>query len=108
MSINMSREKLTASAIAQSLAQLNNNAAAPWRIAADKLCKTYVFDNFTAAFGFMSMAALIAEKMDHHPDWRNVYKTVEVELTTHDAGGLTALDFELAAQMEKLSARVAV
>lgn len=62
--------------------------------------KTFVFRDFNEAFGFMTRAALVAEKMDHHPEWRNVYKTVEVVLSTHDAGGITALDLELARAMD--------
>lgn len=65
--------------------------------------KTFVFKDFNEAFGFMTRAALIAEKMDHHPEWRNVYKTVEVVLSTHDAGGVTSLDVELAAAMNAIA-----
>jgi 4a-hydroxytetrahydrobiopterin dehydratase len=65
----------------------------------DAIGKTFVFKDFNEAFGFMARVALVAEKMDHHPEWRNVYKTVEVVLSTHDAGGLTALDIELARTM---------
>lgn len=65
--------------------------------------KTFVFKDFNEAFGFMTRAALIAEKMDHHPEWRNVYKTVEVVLSTHDAGGVTRLDVELAAAMNAIA-----
>lgn len=65
--------------------------------------KTFVFKDFNEAFGFMTRAALIAEKMDHHPEWRNVYKTVEVTLSTHDAGGVTRLDVELAAAMNAIA-----
>jgi len=61
--------------------------------------KTFTFKDFNEAFGFMSRAALAAEKMDHHPEWRNVYKTVEVVLATHSVGGVTALDIELARTM---------
>lgn len=68
----------------------------------DAISKTFVFADFNAAFGFMTRAALIAEKMDHHPEWFNVYKTVEVTLSTHDAGGVTARDIELAEAMDKL------
>ena len=67
----------------------------------DAIVKTYVFANFVEAFGFMTQAALVAEKMDHHPEWSNVYKTVSVLLTTHDAGGLTSKDVELARAMDK-------
>ena len=59
--------------------------------------------SFVEAFGWMASVALVAEKLDHHPEWRNVYATVEVELTTHDAGGLTDRDFELAAAMDDLA-----
>lgn len=70
----------------------------------DAITKIYVFKNFIAAFGFMSQAALQAEKLNHHPEWANVYKTVTVALTTHDAGGLSALDAKLAAAMDDLAA----
>jgi len=65
--------------------------------------KTFVFKDFNEAFGFMTRAALVAEKMDHHPEWRNVYKTVEVVLSTHDAGGVTGLDIELAKAMNGIA-----
>jgi 4a-hydroxytetrahydrobiopterin dehydratase len=66
----------------------------------DAITKTFVFANFVEAFGFMTQAALVAERMDHHPEWSNVYKTVNVLLTTHDAGGLTMKDVELARAMD--------
>lgn len=66
----------------------------------DAIVKAFVFQNFVEAFGFMSKVALVAERMDHHPEWSNVYKTVTVLLTTHDAGGLTMNDIELARAME--------
>ena len=62
----------------------------------DAIEKTYTFDNFVTAFGFMSSTALVAQQMDHHPEWFNVYNRVDVVLSTHDAGGLTQLDIELA------------
>ncbi|TVQ56057.1 MAG: 4a-hydroxytetrahydrobiopterin dehydratase [Rhodobacteraceae bacterium] len=65
--------------------------------------KVFVFRNFVEAFGFMSRAALWAEKLDHHPEWFNVYKTVDVTLATHDAGGLTDLDVKLAKRMDALA-----
>ena len=67
----------------------------------DAIVKTFVFANFVEAFGFMTKSALVAERMDHHPEWSNVYKTVNVLLTTHDAGGLTSKDVELARAMDK-------
>jgi len=69
----------------------------------DAISKKFVFADFNAAFGFMTRAALIAEKMDHHPEWFNVYKTVEVTLSTHDAGGVTDKDVTLATAMDKLA-----
>lgn len=66
------------------------------------LSKTFTFADFTEAFAFMTRAALWAEKWDHHPDWSNVYKTVNVRLTTHDMGGLTSLDAKLARKMDQL------
>ncbi|MEM6637607.1 MAG: 4a-hydroxytetrahydrobiopterin dehydratase [Pseudomonadota bacterium] len=69
----------------------------------DAISKTFVFKNFITAFGWMSQIAIIAEKMNHHPEWFNVYKTVEVVLTTHDADGLSELDVKLAGQMDGLA-----
>ena len=69
----------------------------------DAITKKFVFQNFNAAFGFMTRAALVAEKLDHHPEWFNVYKTVEVTLATHDAGGVTDLDIKLAEAMNLLA-----
>ncbi len=78
---------------------------AGWETRADRdvLFKRYRFQNFIEAFGFMTRAALVAEKMNHHPEWSNVYRTVEVTLTTHDAGGLSALDVQLAGEMDRLA-----
>lgn len=70
----------------------------------DAIAKTYVFTDFVAAFGFMTKTALLAEKMDHHPEWSNVYKTVDVVLTTHDAGGVTENDIALAKAMDGFAA----
>ena len=69
----------------------------------DAIHKQFVFRNFIEAFGFMTKVALWAEKWNHHPEWSNVYKTVEVTLTTHDAGGLSALDTKLGAKMDALA-----
>lgn len=69
----------------------------------DAISKTYIFANFVEAFGFMTKAALVAEKLNHHPEWFNVYKTLDVTLTTHDAKGLSALDVTLATRMDKLA-----
>ena len=67
----------------------------------DAIQRTFRFADFNAAFGFMSRAALQAEKMDHHPEWYNIYNRVEVTLATHDAGGVTQKDIDLAAFMDR-------
>lgn len=74
-----------------------------WRLAAGKLHRTYRFRDFKQAFAWMTMAALAAEKADHHPDWSNSYKDVTVDLVTHDAGGVTPKDVELARAFEDLA-----
>lgn len=68
----------------------------------DAICKDFVFDDFVAAFGWMTKVAIYAEKWNHHPEWFNVYKTVKVTLTTHDVGGLSTLDAKLARKMDAL------
>ena len=86
-------------------AALSELSATGWTEVAerDAIHKTFRFEDFVAAFGFMTRAALHAEKMDHHPEWSNVYRTVEVTLTTHDAGGLSALDVDLARRLDRLA-----
>ena len=74
-----------------------------WNLEHDKLHRVFEFESFVEAFGFMSQIAILAEKMDHHPEWSNVYSRVEVFLTTHDAGGISELDFELAEHMDRLA-----
>jgi 4a-hydroxytetrahydrobiopterin dehydratase len=69
----------------------------------DAIYRKFTFRDFNEAFGFMTRAALMAEKMDHHPEWSNVYRTVEVTLSTHDAGGLTERDIRLAEAMDRLA-----
>ncbi|MGN6775464.1 4a-hydroxytetrahydrobiopterin dehydratase [Rhizobium sp.] len=98
----MKYEKLDRTAIDENLAELSG-----WALAADGLSisKTFKFRNFVEAFGFMTEAALAAEKFNHHPEWFNVYSRVEVKLTTHDADGLTDHDVKLAKAMEKAAAR---
>ena len=71
----------------------------------DAITRKFVFKDFNEAFGFMARAALVAEKLDHHPEWFNVYKTVEVTLSTHDAGGVTELDIKLAQAMDARAGR---
>lgn len=74
-----------------------------WAYEDGKLRRRFQFDGFVAAFGWMTSVALVAERMDHHPEWTNVYSRVSVDLCTHDAGGVTELDFELAARMSALA-----
>jgi 4a-hydroxytetrahydrobiopterin dehydratase len=93
-------ERLSADARKQALGGLPGWTEVPGR---EAIGKTFVFKDFNEAFGFMTRAALVAEKMDHHPEWRNVYKTVEVVLSTHDAGGVTGLDIEFAKAMNGIA-----
>ena len=79
------------------------DANSTWKINDAKLSKTFVFKNFIQAFGFMTQVAIIAERDDHHPEWFNVYKTVSVDLTTHEADGITERDFALAIAMDKIA-----
>lgn len=72
----------------------------------EAITRTFIFRDFNEAFGFMARAALVAEKHDHHPEWRNVYKTVEVVLATHDAGGVTNRDIELAKAMNAIASQL--
>lgn len=74
-----------------------------WSLANGKLHRDFVFADFVAAMGFMTQSALHAEKLDHHPEWSNVYNRVAVDLTTHDANGITELDFALAERMDALA-----
>lgn len=74
-----------------------------WTVENNKLHKEFKFKTFIEAFGFMASVALIAEGMNHHPEWCNVYNNVIIDLTTHDAGGMSSLDFEFAEKVDKLS-----
>ena|SRR5688572_10281504 len=93
-------QKLDNAARKSALAKLNGWSDVSGR---DAISKKFTFKNFNEAFGFMSRVALVAEKMDHHPEWSNVYKTVDVTLSTHDAGGLTELDVKLAEAMDQIA-----
>ena len=75
-----------------------------WAIVDGKLHRRYLFADFVTAFGFMTQMALVAERMNHHPEWFNVYNQVRVDLTTHDAAGTTELDIQLASAMNKAAA----
>lgn len=93
------RQKLNTDAV---LADLSGWTAVSGR---DAIFKSFKFKSFGAAFGFMTQMALVAEKMDHHPEWFNVYSRVDVTLTTHDSGGVTELDVALAKAMDNAAAR---
>ena len=93
-------QKLTGEARKNALARLTGWSEVEGR---DAIRKKFVFADFNEAFGFMARVALTAEKFDHHPEWSNVYKNVEVTLSTHDAGGLTDRDVKLAEIMDKFA-----
>ncbi len=95
-----SREKFSEDEISNALAGLPGWSKSEGR---DAIYKKFEFRNFVEAFGFMTQVALVAEKMDHHPEWLNVYRSVDVTLATHDAGGVTELDIELAGAMDKIA-----
>lgn len=92
--------KMSTDEIAAALSKLPN-----WQLKNGKLHRDYKFADFVAAFGFMAGAALVAQGMDHHPEWFNVWNTVRIDLATHDAAGVTALDVKLAHAMEELAGR---
>jgi 4a-hydroxytetrahydrobiopterin dehydratase len=94
-------QKLSGDARGAALAKLAGWSEVTGR---DAISRKFVFEDFNEAFGFMTRAALVAEKLDHHPEWFNVYKTVEVTLSTHDAGGLTERDVRLAEAMNAIAA----
>ncbi len=93
-------QKLAGEARKAALARLKGWSETSGR---DAITRKFVFADFNEAFGFMTRAALVAEKLDHHPEWFNVYKTVDVTLSTHDAGGLTDRDIKLAEAMDKIA-----
>jgi 4a-hydroxytetrahydrobiopterin dehydratase len=91
-------EKLSDAEVTARLPELDN-----WQLMDGKLLKTFTFDSFVQAFGFMSSVALLAEAMRHHPDWSNVYNRVTIGLNTHDMGGITERDFALAKQIDEIT-----
>jgi 4a-hydroxytetrahydrobiopterin dehydratase len=95
------RKKLPDSKIAKALLALPG-----WRVAKGKLHREYKFPGFPEAFGFMATAAPTIQKMDHHPEWSNVYNRVAVDLNTHDVGGITQLDFDLATLLEGIAQKL--
>ena len=94
----MAAKKLTDAQIQENLTQVDG-----WTIEDGKLHKEFQFDTFVSAFGFMTQLALVAESLNHHPEWFNVYNRVTIELTTHDAGGISELDFQWAKQADAIS-----
>jgi len=95
-------EKLTLSDIQASIAVLNLSAREAWQIKNGKLHKTFIFADFISAFAFMTSVALSAEKVNHHPEWFNSYKRVEIDLFTHEVDGISEQDFSLAAAIEEI------
>jgi 4a-hydroxytetrahydrobiopterin dehydratase len=98
-------ERLSEQARKSALKELSGWTETPGR---EAIARTFIFKDFNEAFGFMARAALVAEKSDHHPEWRNVYKTVEVVLATHDAGGVTTRDIDLAKAMNAIAGQFGV
>lgn len=92
----MARAKLTTEAIEAGLSDLPE-----WSLREGKLHRELLFEDFAGAFGFMAAMALVSESLAHHPEWHNVYNRVVIDLTTHDAGGITELDFEWAVAAER-------
>jgi 4a-hydroxytetrahydrobiopterin dehydratase len=92
-------EKLSAQQIQEQLARIHKS----WQLKEDSIFCQFIFSDFVEAFSFMTAIAMLAEKADHHPNWDNTYKKVNIELTTHEAGGLTTKDFELAAKIDKVA-----
>jgi 4a-hydroxytetrahydrobiopterin dehydratase len=98
----MARQKLTQEQLTSALGQLPG-----WSVQNEKLHREYKFADFVYAFGFMTTAALEIEKMNHHPEWFNVYNRVRVDLTTHDSGGITQKDIDLAQVLDRISSKLA-
>lgn len=94
----MAVKKLTDTELNANLAELSG-----WTVEDGKLHKQFQFNSFVEAFGFMASVALVAESMNHHPEWFNVYNRVTIDLMTHDADGISALDFELAKKVDELA-----
>jgi 4a-hydroxytetrahydrobiopterin dehydratase len=95
-------ENLSQSDINASLKELNKDSGDLWNIKEAKLHREFKFPDFVFAFGFMSKVAILAEKAEHHPEWSNVYNSVVINLTTHEADGISKKDFELAQKISKL------
>jgi len=93
--VNM--QKYTSSEVTTAMTSIND-----WLLIEDRIIKEFQFDDFVEAFGFMSGVALLAERANHHPEWSNVYNRVNIELTSHDVGGLSARDFKMASEIDNL------
>ncbi|MHC4822820.1 MAG: 4a-hydroxytetrahydrobiopterin dehydratase [Planctomycetota bacterium] len=100
--MSLERTNLSHEEVDAGLQSLNEGGAVTWVLQDAKLRKEIVFEDFDHAFGFMVKVAAIAEEMDHHPDWSNVYHKVTIALHTHDVGGITEFDFELARRIDAL------
>lgn len=100
----MTVEKLSPEALELALSEVNNTLETDqqWQLVDGKLYKQFVFKNFIQAFGWMTQVAIHAEKLIHHPEWSNVWNKVDVYLVTHDAGGISELDFKMIKRMENL------
>lgn len=99
----MTDKVLNLSELQQALDDLNRDTAEEWTLVGGRLSKSFDFADFVTAFGFMTRVAMHAEKLNHHPDWSNSYSTVDVTLVSHEAGGITELDFALARKMDRLA-----
>jgi len=99
----MGVEKMTPEQIQTGLKGLSG-----WELKDDKLHRQLKFKNFVQAFGFMSQVAILAEKADHHPEWSNVYSRVAIDLTTHEAGGISRRDFDLAKEINEILAGLGI
>jgi 4a-hydroxytetrahydrobiopterin dehydratase len=97
--MTLSRDKLSPETVAARLVELEG-----WAVQNGRLHKRFAFADFVQAFGFMTKVAIEAEKLDHHPNWSNVYAKVEIELWTHDVGGITEYDLQLAQRMNRHAA----
>ena len=98
----MARQKLGDAELCSALSALSG-----WSVQDGKLHREYKFPDFAHAFGFMTTSAVLIEKMNHHPEWSNVYNRVTIDLTTHDSGGITQNDIELARVLEEIASKLA-
>ncbi|MFA8341996.1 MAG: 4a-hydroxytetrahydrobiopterin dehydratase [Rhodothermaceae bacterium] len=95
-------EKLSGNEIQEKLRDLNIISENPWQLNGDAIEKEFLFEDFIRAFSFMTKVAIVVEKFSHHPEWTNIFNRVIVTLRTHEADGLTNLDFDIANEIEHL------